>query len=415
MRTRFKALVGTALVLASLGLHGQAPTISGDAQVWYNQNLSNNLRLNSSTVMASTNSKYYNLRSEFTEDTFSIRRVEIKLAGQVTNDISYTVMLDPSISTGTTNPTILQDAFATWKQGNGFDLKIGQMKNLQTYEAYNVGSPDLLLIERSQLARMFGDKRDRGLVETYTFGNPKTFEGKISVGVFNGVQDQTAGKSNDLNAQKDWIGRLEFTYKSFHKFGAYTLQGSTDVADKTGASIAPVQAGWPSQGDIAANKDKTTNLGCFYVYQDATWHFSGEFITGLLGRRFPTLAATAPAVKREHLGQKFLGYVATGAYTKGHHTFVLRYDSFDFNSGNQWYTAYNPYTSTATGSLGADYTPKYTETTLGYDYAFNPKVFKAAKFELNYILRSKNFLKPRSGQTGEQGGDSLVAAFVVAF
>jgi len=55
---------------------------------------------------------------------------------------------------------------------------------------------------------------------------------------------------------------------------------------------------------------------------------------------------------------------------------------------------------------------------LGYTYAFKPESVKAANIKVNYILRSKNFLVPRSAptvQTGEQGGDSLVVAFQVAF
>ncbi|HXC17440.1 MAG TPA: hypothetical protein VNV60_08380, partial [Holophagaceae bacterium] len=69
-----------------------------------------------------------------------------------------------------------------------------------------------------------------------------------------------------------------------------------------------------------------------------------------------------------------------------------------------------------------DYTPKYREITFGYTYAFNPKVVKAANFKLNYIARSKNFLAPSTNassilglQTGEQGGDTVIAAFQIAF
>jgi hypothetical protein len=64
-----------------------------------------------------------------------------------------------------------------------------------------------------------------------------------------------------------------------------------------------------------------------------------------------------------------------------------------------------------------DYTPKYTEMTLGYLYAFKPETFKAANIKVNYIHRSKNLLAPFTavGQTGEQGGDNVVVAFQVAF
>jgi len=34
---------------------------------------------------------------------------------------------------------------------------------------------------------------------------------------------------------------------------------------------------------------------------------------------------------------------------------------------------------------------------------------------VNYIHRSKNFLQPGVGQTGEQGGDSVVLALQVGF
>jgi len=62
-----------------------------------------------------------------------------------------------------------------------------------------------------------------------------------------------------------------------------------------------------------------------------------------------------------------------------------------------------------------DYTPKYTETTLGYNYLFNPGKYTTGKLKLDYIMRSKNFFVPRAGQTGEQGGDSFVASLMIGF
>jgi hypothetical protein len=141
--------------------------------------------------------------------------------------------------------------------------------------------------------------------------------------------------------------------------------------------------------------------------------FSTEAITGLLGRRFPTLG---PAVKREHLHQKYLGAFVTGGILRGHHAFLARYDWMDFNAGNDWYTPYNPYRESAPGvPLGADYTPRYSETTLGYSYLFKSGSLLDGSVKLNYIHRSSNFLKPNAGETGAQGGDSLVVALMVAF
>jgi len=402
-----------ALLLAASGTaHAQAPKISGLLQVWYSQMLDNNLRLN-----AKEPGGYFNLRSEFQENGFSIRRSEIKLAGSITDDIDYEIMMDPSINTSATNPSILQDAAIVWKLGNGLDLKVGQFKNLQTMEGLT-SSGEILFAERAQLARQFGDKRDRGAALSYSGGDPKDFAWKGTVALFNGLNDSVAGKGNDTNAQKDFVVRLEFTLNKNHRFGAYTLQGGTDQADK-GALAAKTFAGAagtvPSAASILDAKDKTTNLGAFYAYQDDVWYFAGEVMTGQLGRRYASVGA-AGAASRQHLDQKFMGTWVTGGYTTGKHTVLLRYDMANYNTGDDWYTAFNPYTQSAVGvSTGNDYTPKFTELSLGYLYAFKPEKVKAANLKVNLINRSKNFLRPRTGQTGEQGGNTLVVALQVAF
>jgi hypothetical protein len=417
-----KSVATLALVLAALPAAAQAPTVGGLVQVWYTQMMDSNLRVNSSA-------KYYNFRSEFKENGFNFRRTELNFKGSVTEGVDYFVMIDPSINTtsadatnsnGSYNPTIFQDAFITYTT-SGVQFKIGQFKTLQTYEG-NVGSSELLFAERSQLGRVFGDKRDRGAVVSVPFGDPKAFGGKISGGIFNGMSDLASGKAGDTNAAKDYVLRADFNIGTAHTFGAYTLQGSTDQADKgklVGYTFSGAAANLPVAADVVANKDKTTNMGAFYAYKSGPFQASAEYITGLLGRRNPSVGTNAAttAAGREHLDQKFTGYYFTAGYTFGAHTILARYDMLNYNSGDQWYTAYNPYTNTATAVSPTDYTPKFTETTLGYTYAFNPAKLKAANIKVNYILRSKNFLKPNAavGQTSEQGGDTLMAAFQVAF
>lgn len=395
-----RLLVGSALTLvAALPAAAQAPKFSGLVQVWYNQVLDNNLRLNS---LEAKGGKYYSLRSEFKENGFTVRRTEIKLSGSITDDVSYEVMFDPSIGSG----SILQDAAISYKLFGGLEFKVGQFKSLQTMEGLT-SSSELLLVERNQMGRTLGDDRQRGGVLSLGFGD-KNFGGKLHAGVFNG-----AGKANETqgNVAKDFVLRADFTMGSTIKFGAYTLQGSTDVADTKGMAIASNPgAPWPTQADIYDNKDKTTNMGAYAAYQDDTFYGAFEVITGELGRRYATLAAATPSVKREHLGQKFMGMALTGGYTVGNHTFLARFDTMNYNSGDQWYTATNPYIT-----AGVDYSPKFTETTLGYLYAFKPEKLKAANLKVNFVNRSKNFLAPRAGQTGAQGGNTLIAAFQISF
>jgi len=420
---------GVAALLAVAPAFAQTPTVAvgGLVQIWYTQMTDNNLRLNSSAP-------YYNLRSEFKENTFSVRRTELKISGKISDDVSYEAMIDPSIATtsfdatkpnASYNPMILQDAALIWKMGGGFEVKTGQFKTLQTYEG-NVSSSELLFAERSQLGRVFGDKRDRGAILSLGQGDPKDFAWKGSVALFNGVSDLASGKANDTNSQKDLVARLDFTAAGVHKFGLYTLQGSTDQTDK-GTLTSYNFAGRPASAidaEILGNKDKTTNIGAYYAFQSSSWHLSAEYMTGLLGRRYGSVGTTtvATAALRQHLDQKFVGYYLTGGYTVSNHTFLVRYDMLNYNSGDNWYTAYNPYTmKDATTPLGADYTPKFTEITVGYTYAWKPEKVKAANFKLNYIARSQNFLKPNTintvnaPQTGEQGGNTIVAALQVAF
>ena len=61
-------------------------------------------------------------------------------------------------------------------------------------------------------------------------------------------------------------------------------------AESPNASTAWTSYG-VTQADVAENRDKTTNYGVYYVFQNDSWHFSGEAITGLLGRRFATIGS----------------------------------------------------------------------------------------------------------------------------
>jgi len=401
-----------ALLLTSGSMQAQDLKFTAIVDVWYTQMLDNNLRLNAPSA------KYYPLLPAFQENGFSVRRTELWLNGSVTQDISYQLMFDPSLVTTSgavtgNNPSILNDAAITWKIAPAFSVKVGQFKPLQTLEGSMTSTANILFYDRSMLARQFGDKRDRGMVATYSFGDPKGFSGKANLGIFNGSSDFDFGKGNDRNAQKDWVARLEFAQGASHKFGAYYREGMTDAADKgglvagTGLSV--------SNAEILANKDKTTNLGAYYAYETKTWHASAEAITGLLGRRSPAVFNAANAAMRQHLDQKFLGYTLSGAYKMGRHWFTARYDFLDLNSGDDFYGTINPYQPTTGANAGSDFSPAFTEAIVGYNYLFEASKYALGKVKVNYIHRSKNFLQPRSGQVGEQGGDSFLVSLQIGF
>jgi Phosphate-selective porin O and P len=285
-----------ALVVGAIGiapsLQAQDVKVNALVDVWYTQALDSNLRTN-------TPAKYYSLNSAFQENTFTVRRAEIYISGKVTDELSYSVVFDPNIATPTA-PNVLHDAFITYKPNGWFSLQVGQFKPLQTYEATLVGAKDLLFYDRSQLARVIGDKRDRGAVAGFAFGKADEFSGKFSVGFTNGTTDKDGGKSVDSNAQKDFVARLEFNYGKTQKFGVYTRQGVTDAKDVNLTANAFSYAGTsgPSIQEIQDNKDKTTNLGGYYAFENETWIAQAEVVTGLL-----TSISLRRHCRRGHHGQ----------------------------------------------------------------------------------------------------------------
>ena len=408
--TAVALVAGTAVVAPAQSVFNGALV-----ELYYTQMMDNNLRLNS----AAHSPAYQQLVAGMTENQFLVKRAELYFGGKVNDDVSWSMMIDPNNTSGTntTFGAVLHDVWAIWKFAPGFTMRAGQGKFLQSYEASTTSARDIMFYDRAQLSRFIGDRRDRGIWIAYDFGDPKGFNGKVNVAVTNGMSDNgTGGKQPEVNAQKDFHFRLDFATGQ-HKFGTYYRDGSLAIKDVGTVSGTPWTGG-PSAADILANKDRATNMGFYYFTDTAKYQVTGEVATGLLGRRYASIFASGTnAMAREHLDQKYLGYFVQGAYKMGKHWFTARYDFMNYNSGDQWYGPYNPYKqNTTTGaSTGNDYSPKFTEVNVGYNYIFNPSKSSSGKLKLNYVMRSKNFLAPRTGQTGEQGGVSLVASWQVAF
>jgi len=402
-----------AVLLLGAPLAAQAVNIRTLINIRYLQMTDDSYRLNSAA------SKYVPFSSAFKENGFALSRAEIYLDGKVMEGLSWNAMFDPSVATtsytpGATSPSLpsmLLDAFITYSPTASLSIRIGQFKPMQTYES-NTPNSELILYDRSMLARMVGDRRDRGILGTYSFDDPAGFNFAVVGGHFNGSSDRDFGMTNDQNAQKDLVARVNVAIGKQHRFGIYGRRGSSDAPDN-GSRVAYGMGGAaPAAGTILANGDRTSNLGCFYALDLPHWLAQMEVVTGLLGRRFPTVGIVpAPASpNREHLGQRFLGYQMTGAYRDGNHLVALRYDVLDINAGKDWYTVTNPYL-TAQG----DYTPKFVEITAGYTYFLDAAKWKQACVKFDYVWRKKNFLLPRLGQSGPQGSDSLVAVLQVGF
>ena len=415
-----KTSIASLILLFGLPATAQAPRVGGLVQVWYSQMMDSNLR-HYDTQAFSYHRSFFNASPGFKENGLTVKRIDVRLSGSFSDNLEYAVMLDPTLYTtsasaspdintsGSTASIVLQDVYIKYKMPYNIELQVGQYKPFQTLDGI-VAPADSLFVENTMLGLIFGG-RDRGATLSVGFGDKEAFNGRFYVGAFNG-----AGKANDPNSQKDLIARLEMHYGKHHTLGAYTLQGYNALADNGSLYVRNFRtltgADVPSEAEIRDNNDKTTNLGAFYSFQSDRFQASAEVITGLWGRRFPSLAGTTGlTAAREHLDQSFLGYAAQAAYKiNKKHFFLARYDAMNFNSGSDWYETANPYKLNDVNS-----TPEFTEITLGYTYVLFPDSYRTANIKVNYVMRSKNFLRPMPGQTGEQGGDSLVVAFQAGF
>lgn len=201
-------MVAVVIVAGPARARAEALKVSGLLQMWGTVNGAN-IRLNAGDIPPN---RYYNLRPEFAKDGFTVRRTELRVSAKPLRKLEFTVMVDPSILTG----SMVQDAVVSLRPMARLLLRVGQFKTQQTHEGL-LSSGDLLFAERGQAARAFGDTRDRGAVASWSFGDSVRVSGTASADVFNG-----SGRRDDLNRTKDVVVRFELRRGTRHLAGAYT-------------------------------------------------------------------------------------------------------------------------------------------------------------------------------------------------
>ena len=154
------------------------------------------------------------------DDTFRLRRAEIKLSGEVDPAVAWAVMIDPAqvreddvtTATGTNLVTsvgrksVLQDFLVTYKLDSANSLDVGQYKTPFGMEGLE-SSAKLDLIERSMMASQlkWADYRDVGVTYKGNFTCPFT-GAKIqpTAGIYNGEGQNKLDGNNPMA----YAGRL---------------------------------------------------------------------------------------------------------------------------------------------------------------------------------------------------------------
>lgn len=159
-----------------------------------------------------------------------IRRSEIKLSGSVVETTRWFAMFDPAktMRSGavaqTNDNKILQDFGMGYSLTPELEIVVGQFKTPTTAEGLD-SSGELILPERAYTARQFGDRREPGVMVTYTMPSVK-FSLMESNGQGTNVDDTTARNEKDLHF------RIDGTLSQNVKAGAFTTAGDSETQTK---------------------------------------------------------------------------------------------------------------------------------------------------------------------------------------
>jgi hypothetical protein len=162
------------------------------------------------------------------QNTFRIRRAEMKMQGKFGSDWGFLVMIDPAKQINTiagTDGKILQDLFVSYFGLKGQEFSIGQNKIDLTEEGVR-SSSELWFGERAQITRAFSDTRQMGFFYKGNLGDHLTLWSAITNGTI-------INNNSDTNDTIFYSGRLDVKLP----IKGLTL-GPTGGTGKTGGSLA---------------------------------------------------------------------------------------------------------------------------------------------------------------------------------
>ena len=141
------------------------------------------------------------------QNTFRLRRAEMRMSGKLGSDWGFTVMIDPAKAitpqTAGTDGKILQDLAVSYFGLKGSELALGQLKINLTEEGMR-SSSELWFGERAQVTRAFSDIRQTGFFYKGDFGEYVTLWSAVTNGVVG-----NANVTSDTNDTVLYTGRLD--------------------------------------------------------------------------------------------------------------------------------------------------------------------------------------------------------------
>lgn len=178
-------LAALVLPMSSFADDVREPVLSNKGKITYNGLLQTWLWNDTTAAAAKTG--------------FRLRRAEMKVSGSVADSTRWVLMIDPAKTLSADDGKVLQDAIIGTTLMTDLELLVGQFKTPTTAEGLD-SSAELLLPERSMVARAYGDKREPGAMLTYKFEGLK-FSAMVGNGKGPNTDDDTTAKDLNLRAE----------------------------------------------------------------------------------------------------------------------------------------------------------------------------------------------------------------------
>ncbi len=189
---------------------------------------------------------------------FRLRRAEFGFQGSVADSTRWFLKVDVAKTlrngpiTATNDNKILQDFGVGFTVLPGLEILLGQFKTPTTFEGTS-SSAELPLPERSLSGRTYGDRREIGLMATYTAGIVKT-QMMVSDGGTTNVED--------TNDKKDIHFRVEVAPTKELLAGVFTTAGdfSYETKGRIGGNVRylPI-TGLTLRGEVVAARDSSVH------------------------------------------------------------------------------------------------------------------------------------------------------------
>lgn len=160
--------------------------------------------------------------------TFLLRRAELKFSGTVAPGTRWFVMVDPTktpSATGDQKP--IQDLGLGFSLTEKLELVAGQFKAPSVAESSETSPGELLMAERSRVARYYGERRDGGAMLVYKESVWK-LSGMVSNGLDNANSSATTNNTanrTDQNRAKDYHVRADASLGNDLKLGVISSGG----------------------------------------------------------------------------------------------------------------------------------------------------------------------------------------------